>query len=157
MFSIFPYIFSTTFNAIAGNINRFDNIVDNVVNNIVNSEFIDNLVKNIDEMSPINIQFKEHKRGYTIQCYLPGVKKEDIELDYENNNLIISAKRDEFVEDNNNNFIRKERHYGNFLRSFYVENVDREGIQGRFKDGLLQIIMPKIERKTNRNKRINIQ
>lgn len=85
------------------------------------------------------------------------MKKEDIELDYENNNLIISAKRDEFVEDNNNNFIRKERHYGNFLRSFYVENVDREGIQGRFKDGLLQIIMPKIERKTNRNKRINIQ
>ena len=63
MFSIFPYIFSTTFNAIAGNINRFDNIVDNVVNNIVNSEFIDNLVKNIDEMLPINIQFKEHKRG----------------------------------------------------------------------------------------------
>ena len=59
MFSIFPYIFSTTFNAIAGNINRFDNIVDNVVNNIVNSEFIDNLVKNIDEMLPINIQFKE--------------------------------------------------------------------------------------------------
>ena len=85
------------------------------------------------------------------------MKKEDIELDYENNNLIISAKRDEFVEDNNNNFIRKERHYGNFLRSFYVENVDREGIQARFKDGLLQIIMPKIERKTNRNKRINIQ
>ena len=34
MFSIFPYIFSTTFNAIAGNINRFDNIVVNVVNNI---------------------------------------------------------------------------------------------------------------------------
>ena len=45
MFSIFPYIFSTTFNAIAGNINRFDNIVDNVVNNIVNSEFIDNSQK----------------------------------------------------------------------------------------------------------------
>ena len=62
-----------------------------------------------------------------------------------------------FVEDNNNNFIRKERHYGSFSRSFYVENVDRDGIQARFKDGLLQIIMPKLERKANRSNRINIQ
>ena len=130
-----------------------EDVFDNFLSEFFNDDFFD--------MSNINGSFKadirETDNEYLVEAELPGVKKEDIELEYENNNLIISAKRDEFVEDNNNNFIRKERHYGNFLRSFYVENVDREGIQGRFKDGLLQIIMPKIERKTNRNKRINIQ
>ena len=72
MLNIFPYIFSTTFNTIANNMDVIDNIVDNVVNNIVNSDFMDNLVKNIDNMAPVEVQFKEHKRGYTIQCYLPG-------------------------------------------------------------------------------------
>ena len=120
MFSIFPYIFSTTFNAIAGNINRFDNIVDNVVNNIVNSEFIDNLVKNIDEMLPINIQFKEHKRGYTIQCYLPGVKKEDINCFLLERGLELNIN-----EDN------------------YVENADPNGIRAVLKNDTLNVLIPK--------------
>lgn len=75
MLNIFPYIFSTTFNTIANNMDVIDNIVDNVVNNIVNSDFMDNLVKNIDNMAPVEVQFKEHKRGYTIQVICLGLRK----------------------------------------------------------------------------------
>ena len=59
-------------------------------------------------------EIRETENEYLIEAELPGVKKEDIELDYEKNNLIRSAKRDEFVEENNKNFRRKERHYGSF-------------------------------------------
>lgn len=102
MLNIFPYIFSTTFNTIANNMDVIDNIVDNVVNNIVNSDFMDNLVKNIDNMAPVEVQFKEHKRGYTIQCYLPGTKKENINLEYDNNYITLQVKRNMFYSNNQN-------------------------------------------------------
>ena len=143
MFSIFPYIFSTTFNAIAGNINRFDNIVDNDVNNIVNSEFIDNLVKNIDEMSPINIQFKEHKRGYTIQCYLPGVKKEDINLEYYNNYVTLQVKRNLFYSNNENIAVAIVQPGGDINEDYYVENADPNGIRAVLKNDTLNVLIPK--------------
>ena len=142
-FSIFPYIFSTTFNAIAGNINRFDNIVDNVVNNIANSEFIDNLVKNIDEMLPINIQFKEHKRGYTIQCYLPGVKKEDINLEYYNNYVTLQVKRNLFYSNNENIAVAIVQPGGDINEDYYVENADPNGIRAVLKNDTLNVLIPK--------------
>ena len=133
MFSIFPYIFSTTFNAIAGNINRFDNIVDNVVNNIANSEFIDNLVKNIDEMLPINIQFKEHKRGYTIQCY----------LEYYNNYVTLQVKRNLFYSNNENIAVAIVQPGGDINEDYYVENADPNGIRAVLKNDTLNVLIPK--------------
>ena len=54
MFNIFPYIFSTTLNAVSNNLGFIEDIVDN----IINSEFMNNLISEIDNMSPVNINFK---------------------------------------------------------------------------------------------------
>ena len=143
MFSIFPYIFSTTFNAIAGNINRFDNIVDNVVNNIVNSDFMDSLVKNIDNMAPVEVQFKEHKRGYTIQCYLPGTKKENINLEYDNNYITLQVKRNMFYSNNQNIAVAVVQAGGDINEDYYVENADPSGIRAVFKNDTLNVLIPK--------------
>lgn len=143
MFSIFPYIFSTTFNAIAGNINRFDNIVDNVVNNIVNSDFMDNLVKNTDNMAPVEVQFKEHKRGYTIQCYLPGTKKENINLEYDNNYITLQVKRNMFYSNNQNIAVAVVQAGGDINEDYYVENADPSGIRAVFKNDTLNVLIPK--------------
>lgn len=143
MFSIFPYIFSTTFNAIAGNINKFDNIVDNVVNNIVNSDFMDNLVKNIDNMAPVEVQFKEHKRGYTIQCYLPGTKKENINLEYDNNYITLQVKRNMFYSNNQNIAVAVVQAGGDINEDYYVENADPSGIRAVFKNDTLNVLIPK--------------
>ena len=75
MLNIFPYIFSTTFNTIANNMDVIDNIVDNVVNNIVNSDFMDNLVKNIDNMAPVRYNLKSIRGGILFNVICLGLIK----------------------------------------------------------------------------------
>lgn len=143
MLNIFPYIFSTTFNTIANNMDVIDNIVDNVVNNIVNSDFMDNLVKNIDNMAPVEVQFKEHKRGYTIQCYLPGTKKENINLEYDNNYITLQVKRNMFYSNNQNIAVAVVQAGGDINEDYYVENADPSGIRAIFKNDTLNVLIPK--------------
>lgn len=143
MLNIFPYIFSTTFNTIANNMDVIDNIVDNVVNNIVNSDFMDNLVKNIDNMVPVEVQFKEHKRGYTIQCYLPGTKKENINLEYDNNYITLQVKRNMFYSNNQNIAVAVVQAGGDINEDYYVENADPSGIRAVFKNDTLNVLIPK--------------
>lgn len=143
MLNIFPYIFSTTFNTIANNMDVIDNIVDNVVNNIVNSDFMDNLVKNIDNMAPVEVQFKEHKRGYTIQCYLPGTKKENINLEYDNNYITLQVKRNMFYSNNQNIAVTVVQAGGDINEDYYVENADPSGIRAVFKNDTLNVLIPK--------------
>lgn len=143
MLNIFPYIFSTTFNTIANNMDVIDNIVDNVVNNIVNSDFMDNLVKNIDNMTPVEVQFKEHKRGYTIQCYLPGTKKENINLEYDNNYITLQVKRNMFYSNNQNIAVAVVQAGGDINEDYYVENADPSGIRAVFKNDTLNVLIPK--------------
>ena len=143
MLNIFPYIFSTTFNTIANNMDVIDNIVDNVVNNIVNSDFMDNLVKNIDNMAPVEVQFKEHKRGYTIQCYLPGTKKENINLEYDNNCITLQVKRNMFYSNIQNIAVAVVQAGGDINEDYYVENADPSGIRAVFKNDTLNVLIPK--------------
>ena len=143
MLNIFLYIFSTTFNTIANNMDVIDNIVDNVVNNIVNSDFMDNLVKNIDNMAPVEVQFKEHKRGYTIQCYLPGTKKENINLEYDNNYITLQVKRNMFYSNNQNIAVAVVQAGGDINEDYYVENADPSGIRAVFKNDTLNVLIPK--------------
>ena len=82
-----------------------------------------------------------------------GIKKDAIDLSFNNNYLTISAKRDDTVEDNKENFIRQERRYGEFKRSFYIDNVDEKNINASFEEGVLKIELPKLEKgKGNSNK-----
>lgn len=143
MLNIFPYIFSTTFNVISKNMDLIDNIVDNVVNNLVNSDFMGNLMSNIENMSDVNVNFKEHKRGYTIECYLPGVKKENINLEYDNNYISLQIKRNMFYTNNQNVAMAVIKPGGDVEEDYYVENVDYNNIKAAFKNNMLRVIVPK--------------
>ena len=88
---------------------------------------------------------------------LSGVKKEDINLEYRDNTLIISAKRNEIINEEKDNYIRRERSYGQISRAFHVENVDKAQISAKFENGELQIILPKLNQTVNESSRILIQ
>lgn len=139
MLNIFPYIFSTTFNVVSNSIGLIDNIVDN----IINSEFMDNLISEIDSMSSVNIDFKEHKRGYTLECYLPGVKKENIELEYENNYITLKVKRNMFYTNNKNIAMAVIQDWRDIEEDYYVENADADNIKAVFKNEILRVLIPK--------------
>ncbi|SHI95679.1 heat shock protein Hsp18 [Lutispora thermophila] len=103
------------------------------------------------------VDLKETEDKYLVEADLPGVKKENIDIEYDNGNLTISAKRDEVLEDKKENYVRRERHYGELKRSLYIKNVDENNISASFNDGVLKVTLPKLEKGDDRRKRINIQ
>lgn len=102
------------------------------------------------------VDMKETDDAYSIEADLPGMKKDDIEIIYDNNYLTICAKRNESVENKTDSYVRRERHYGEFKRSFYIDNVDESKVDASFNDGVLKLVLPKIV-KGKQKKRIDIR
>ncbi len=98
----------------------------------------------------------ENDKEYIIEADLPGFNKEAIGLEMVDNRLTISAKKDDVVEENNDNYIRKERYMGEASRSFVIDNVKEEEIKAEFKDGVLKVVLPKKEPVQNRVRKIEL-
>ena len=82
--------------------------------------------------------------AYQLQSELPGFKKEDINIDVENDVLTISAERKvESDETKRPNYVKRERFYGSFSRSFDVSGINVDGIEAAYNDGILTLTMPK--------------
>ena len=103
-----------------------------------------------DEMSlaawapPVDIA--EEKDRILITAELPGFRENEIEIQTENGMLTLRGERRFEKEAEGKNYHRVERSYGQFVRSFSLpNNVDREKIKATFKNGLLQVELPKRE------------
>ena len=81
--------------------------------------------------------------AYKLEAELPGFKKEDISIDVENDCLTISVERKHEDEQNRPNFVKRERAYGSFSRSFDVSGVEVDQITAAYQDGILTLTMPK--------------
>ena len=83
--------------------------------------------------------------AFKLEAELPGFKKEDIKLDVENDCLTISAERklDNEEKDKKGNFVKRERFYGSYRRSFDVSGINVDGIEAEYTDGVLTLNMPK--------------
>ncbi len=89
---------------------------------------------------------KETEGGYEVTIDLPGFKKDEITAHLEDGYLTINAEKglDKDQEDQEGNYIRRERYYGSCSRSFYVGDAVREDdIRAKFEDGLLKLSIPK--------------
>ncbi|ASW43236.1 Hsp20/alpha crystallin family protein [Clostridium isatidis] len=107
--------------------------------------------------SGIKVDIKETENEYLLEAELPGYNKENINLEYKNNYLTLSAVKEEIIDNSRGNYIRKERSYGKVSRTFYIENLDKDNIKARYKDGVLQVILPKIEKSIEESSRIEIE
>mgnify|MGYP004728872067 CR=1 FL=1 len=86
----------------------------------------------------------EQDGRYYLEAELPGFDKEDIDIDYTASYLTIRAvRRDAKAQDETRRVILSERRYGEFVRRFYLEDADREGIRALLKDGVLKLDNPK--------------
>ncbi len=93
--------------------------------------------------------------AFVLEADLPGFKKEDISIDVEENRLTISATRHSDYEqkDQKGNYLRCERSFGSFSRSFDTTGIDTEALSASFTDGVLTLTMPKlVETKPNSRK-----
>jgi len=88
----------------------------------------------------------ENEDQYTVRMDLPGLSREQVELSFEGDVLTISGERKEEQEKTTGHLHRSERFTGKFTRSLrFPGDVKTDGIQAIFKDGVLEIALPKAE------------
>jgi HSP20 family protein len=96
------------------------------------------------------VNIKETENRYEVEMAAPGMKKEDFKIELDNNVLTISSeKTEESREDNGKDrYSRREFSYQSFQRSFSLpkEVVDEDKIEAHYKDGMLQLSIPKKEK-----------
>jgi HSP20 family protein len=100
---------------------------------------------------------KETKDHYLVSFDMPGVKKEDIKIEVQNNQLVISGERQyEMKDEEGEATLRHERAYGKFERSFTLPTtVNTDKIEAQYENGVLNVALPKAE--TAKGRTIQIQ
>jgi HSP20 family protein len=107
--------------------------------------------------SQIRADVRETDNEYIIEAELPGVEKENIKVDLRDDTLTIGVERNEETKDERKDYIRRERRYGSYCRSFYVDNVKHDSISAKYNDGILSVILPKEKEEKNKKREIPIQ
>lgn len=100
---------------------------------------------------------KESEDEYTIEAEMPGMKKEDIELELNDGYLTIAAAHKDEKEEKSDNYIRRERRQGKYSRSFYLDNVVENDITAEYDDGILKVHLPKEEKTPVKKRNIEIE
>ena len=99
------------------------------------------------------VNTREGEFAYHIELDLPGLKKEDISIEVDDNQLIISGERKLKNELKEEDYYKIETSIGKFQRVFNLpKNVDIENISASSEDGVLEIVIPKLEEKTTKKK-----
>lgn len=100
----------------------------------------------------------EKDGNYHIEMDVPGFDKKDISIEANDGYLTITVEKNSEDEEKNENknYIRRERVYGKVERSFYLGDLDQDKIDAEFKNGILNIVVPKKEETSNK-KRIEIK
>ena len=96
---------------------------------------------------------------FVLEAELPGFNKEDIHLDVKDGILTISAQHDENKEekDGKGGYIRRERRFGSFSRSFDITGIDESHISASYNNGVLELNLPKAVPVEPQAKRIAIE
>ena len=145
MFSLIPFE-----NMIMGN-------ASSSLSDIFDTFFNDDLTKMFNMQESIKTEINEKDDSYLLKAELPGVNKEDLQLDYNDGYLTISAVQNTNFENKNDNYFGQERCYKQVSKSFYFDNVEKEKIQAKFQDGILGVILPKKKVSKNDSSKIYIQ
>jgi HSP20 family protein len=110
-----------------------------------------------EEVSP-SVDIFEEGSDVVVKAELPGMKKEDLEVNFARGNLVISGEKKQEEKVEKKDYYRMERSYGAFTRSFRLPaDVQGDKAKATFKDGVLMIRVPKTEEAKKKEKKIPIQ
>lgn len=96
---------------------------------------------------------------YLLEADLPGFDKKDIQLDVNGDTLTVHAERRSKVEekDKKDKYVRIERSYGTYSRSFDISSVDADGIKAKYDNGVLKLTLPKKQASLPQGRRLEIE
>ena len=138
----------------------------------VNDEIASILNRNFDSFFPeyiynedldcdkyaMPVELHEKDNEYCVKAELPGVKKEDLDIDIEKNRLTISAKKEEEQKEDMKGFRKSEFKYGEFSRTVYFpEEIDIEKTTAHLEHGILKVDAPKLNAEKIASKKLEIK
>lgn len=94
---------------------------------------------------------------YIMEAELAGFDRDDINIDIKDSYLVISAERKNSSDDKDKKYIRRERSYSSYKRSFDVSDVDTENVNAEYKNGVLTIDLPKKKHEDPVSRRLEIK
>ncbi|NLM19898.1 MAG: Hsp20 family protein [Clostridiaceae bacterium] len=83
---------------------------------------------------------------YELTCELPGLEKEDIKIAIDNSTMTIAVDQQREREEKKENYVLQERRAYKYNRSFDIRGVDKDKISGSYKDGILKLNLPKLQK-----------
>ena len=108
--------------------------------------------------SDIRCDIVDNGECYQLSAELPGFDKDDIKVDIKDDIMTISAThKTDSEETDKRGYLRRERRYGSFSRSFNVSNVRKENISAEYRDGVLLLTMPKKEQERPESIQLKIE
>lgn len=126
---------------------RFSDILDEFFNESLN-------YKNDSFMPSVDIS--ETENNFEVSVALPGMNKDDINVDLENGRLTVSGERKFENEENGKNFHRVESSFGSFSRSFQLpDTIEEDSVVAKYQDGILNITIDKSEEKVKKQIKIS--
>lgn len=112
-----------------------------------------------DFASAFKTDIQDNGDSYLLEADLPGVEKGDIKIDIEGDCLTVTAQRSGQVEekDEKNRYVRRERSYGSYSRSFDISGIKADEISAAYENGVLKLTLPKKGEATPTSRRLEIQ
>lgn len=131
------------------------------LSNFFDDNFFDTgLARRINATAPA-VNVKEDAKSYTMEMAAPGLKKEWVRLDIDNDgclNVAIENKMEHKEEDKHTHYLRREFSYSNYQQSYTLpEDADREKISAKVNDGVLEVVIPKLAPKEESKNTKNIE
>lgn len=97
-----------------------------------------------DQWSPA-VEIAEEEKFFAVYLDVPGLKKEEIDIEIKDNRLFVAGERKASVDQEK--VLRSERRYGKFSRIFTLpQDVNTDAVEARFEEGVLSVILPKVEK-----------
>lgn len=122
-------------------------------------EFEKDFFKDFSSVNRCRTDIRDEDGKYILECEMPGFNKEDIKIDVNGSVLTLCAEHKSENDEKNKNgeYIRRERSYGSYCRSFDISNINESEIDASYTNGILKLILPKKSSEHPATRRIEIK
>ncbi|HZI42163.1 MAG TPA: Hsp20/alpha crystallin family protein [Gemmatimonadaceae bacterium] len=104
------------------------------------------------------VEVFERGKNMVVRAELPGLTRDDVDVEVEDDLLVIRGERHNDIEDEHDGYYRTERSYGSFYRAIPLpEGVDTNACNATFKDGVLEVTLPQPTPQVSKAKKINVR
>ncbi len=138
--------------------NTLNEEINSILKRSFDSVFPEYVLEKETKGLTIPIDIKEYDNEYSIKVEVPGIKKENIDIELNKSYMKINAKKEEEKEEKNKKYHKTEFAYGNYSRTIYFpQEINIKEAEANLKDGILMLELPKLKTKDEETKKIEIK